>query len=98
MSVGTRYRTRLTSIGRLVALSAATLALGASTVSAAPTQFAEFSNGGANDRVNGFRWDNFDNTQAFFDTAVGGAPVTFTYTNLPGLAPELQGPQAAHIR
>jgi hypothetical protein len=68
------------------------------TAQASPTSIAEFTNNGANDATNGFRWTNYDNFSATFDTANGGAPVTFTFTNLPGLPAELQGPQAAHIR
>src|SRR4051794_34323908 len=98
MSAGMGFSARLTSIGRLAAVFAAVLAMGSSTVSAAPTQFAEFTNNGANDAANGFRWTNFDNSTGVFDTANGGAPVTFTFTNLPGLPAELQGPQAAHLR
>jgi len=98
MSAGISFRTRWATIGRAAVLSAAALACAASTAQAAPTQFAEFTNNGANDAASGFRWANFDNSTAFFDTAAGGAPVTFTFTNLPGLPAELQGPQAAHIR
>jgi len=64
---------------------------------ATPTQFAQFTNNGANDATNGFRWVNDGNTSATFDTASTGAAVTFNFTNLPGLAPELQGVQSAHL-
>jgi len=90
--------TRIGRLGRLAVLSAAVLACVSSTAWAAPTQFAEFTNNGASDAANGFRWTNFDNFNGTLDTASGGAPVTFTFTNLPGLPAELQGPQAAHIR
>jgi hypothetical protein len=98
MAIGIGIRTTAGAIGRGAILWAAVLACTSSTAWAAPTQFAEFTNNGANDAANGFRWINYDNFTATMDTANGGAPVTFTFTNLPGLAAELQGPQAAHIR
>ncbi|WP_406696703.1 PEP-CTERM sorting domain-containing protein [Singulisphaera sp. Ch08] len=83
---------------RLVIVSAVALAWASSTAVAAPTQFAQFTNNGANDAANGFRWTNYDNFVTTFDTVNGGAAVDFTFTNVPGLSAQLQGPQAARIR
>jgi hypothetical protein len=88
----------IVAMRRLATVAAVALAWASSSAVAAPTQFAQFTNNGANDTANGFRWTNYDNFVATFDTANGGAAVTFNYTNLPGLASQLQGPQAAHIR
>lgn len=88
----------IVAIRRLASVAAVALAWASGSALAAPTQFAQFTNNGANDTANGFRWTNYDNFVATFDTANGGAAVTFNYTNLPGVASQLQGPQAAHIR
>lgn len=101
MSLGSRFRKRVrafAAIPRLAIASAMVLGWASSVAFAAPTQFAQFTTNGANDAANGFRWTNYDNFVATFDTANGGAAVTFSYTNLPGVPAELQGPQAARIR
>lgn len=46
--------------------------------------------------TNDFIFTNNTST-ATFNTIAGGSPVTFTYQNVSGLPPELQGPQAAHV-
>lgn len=90
-------RRPIVGIRGLALASVVALAWG-SAATAAPVSIAEFTNGGANDATNGFRWTNYDNFTSTLDTANGGAPVTFTFSNLLGLPAELQGPQAAHIR
>ena len=57
------------------------------------TTFAQF-----NERVGGQDFIFKNNTiNASFETVAGGSPITFTYLNVAGLPPELQGPQNAHI-
>jgi hypothetical protein len=75
-------------------LFVAVLAAGSSGRPAfALVQFGQFSNDGSNS----FVWNNDRNTSADFFTVDGGAPGFFTLTNVPGLPPELQGPQAVHM-
>jgi hypothetical protein len=91
-------RHTVAGLRRLALASALVLGGGVPSASAAMTQIAEFTNNGVSDSAGGFRWMNFDNSSATFDTANGGAPITFTYTNLPNVPTDLQGPQAAHIQ
>lgn len=69
-------------------LSFATTFTNAQTVT-----FAQF-----NERIGGqdFVFTN-NQTNASFQTVFGGSPVSFTYLNVAGLPPELQGPQNAHV-
>jgi len=96
-TTGTRRQTIRSARGVAIGFALALASLSTAAV-AAPVSIAEFTNNGASDAANGFRWINYDNFSATLDTANGGAPVTFTFTNVPGLPAELQGPQAAHIR
>lgn len=90
-------RLTIARLRRLALASVLVLGGGVPSADAAMTQIAEFSTNGVNDAAGGFRWTNYDNFSATFDTANGGAPITFSYTNLPNVPTDLQGPQAAHI-
>lgn len=87
-----KFSQRLLSIGKAAFFSflllCSTTFINAQTVTFA--QFVELN--GTND----FIFTN-NGSNATFQTIPNGSPILFRYQNLPGLAPELQGEQRAHI-
>jgi hypothetical protein len=79
-------------IVRVCAISVSLLFSTLLTVNAQTTTFAQFLGGGGQDYV-------FTNntTSADFNAIPGGAPISFTYQNIGGLPPSLQGFQSAHL-